>query len=128
MTGLVGPVGHALSKLRGAEGSDRIVALKAARELRKAEPELSTPEAQAVLYQKMEHEAAGAPEVGKDLRSRQKVNRFRVKGWLQRTSIKTEKSMLVVPASCTSKFPNGFHIPREATQSRPGLLLQKENS
>ena len=61
VTGLVAPVGHALSKLRGAEGSDRIVALKAAREFRKSEPELSTPEAQAVLYQKMEHEAAGAP-------------------------------------------------------------------
>ena len=61
MTGLAGPVGHALGKLRGAEGSDRIVALKAAREFRKSEPALSTPEAQAVLYQKMEHEAAGAP-------------------------------------------------------------------
>ena len=60
VTGLVAPVGHALSKLRGAEGSDRIVALKAAREFRKSEPALSTPEAQAVLYQKLEHEAAAS--------------------------------------------------------------------
>ena len=43
VTGLVGPVGHALYKLRGAEGSDRIVALKAAREFRKSEPELYYP-------------------------------------------------------------------------------------